>query len=230
MTRSPAAEGQDLCGRPLGVPGGQQAVDRGVAVAGAGHQAPFPAADIMQPFGLSRRRGLPGAGRATTAVLGRAGRGRHAATVGSDRFLDVLTQVVPQMPAISDLDRIRGAVPGALGVSAGPVPADHLCARMRLQPGLQGAGFPVRQQVDRLPRSDIHQDGPVDTALPQGEVVDPEDLRRGTDPGLGHQIHLADWPGSYSRGQPVTPTRIWPAADCRDRGLYRSQKTGGTSP
>jgi hypothetical protein len=57
---------------------------------------------------------------------------------------------------------------------------------MRLQPGLQGAGFPVRQQVDRLPRGDVHQDGSVDAALPQGEIAGPEDLRRGTDRGLGH--------------------------------------------
>jgi len=40
------AQAQDPGGRPLGVPGGEQAVDGGVAVAGAGHQAPFPAADI----------------------------------------------------------------------------------------------------------------------------------------------------------------------------------------
>jgi hypothetical protein len=88
------------------VPGGQQAVDRGAAVAGAGYQAPFPAADIWQPFGLGRRRALPGTGRGAAAVLGCAGRARQAAAVGSDRFLDVFTQVVPQMPAISDLDRV----------------------------------------------------------------------------------------------------------------------------
>ena len=181
-----------------------------MAVAGAGHQAPFPAADILQPFGLSGRRGLAGAGRAAAAVLGRAGRAHKAATVGSDRFLDVFTQVVPQMPAISDLNRVWCAVPGALSVSAGPVPADHLCARMRLQPGLQGAGFPVRQQVDRLPRGDVHQDGSVDAAIPQGEVVDPEDLRRGTDRGLGRGGDQPQQRGPVGRdaqqvpaGQPV---------------------------
>ena len=65
---------------------------------------------------VRRRRALPGAGRAA-AVLGRAGRARQAAAVRSDRFLGVFTQVVPQMPAISDLDRLRCAVPGALCVA-----------------------------------------------------------------------------------------------------------------
>jgi hypothetical protein len=55
---------------------------------------------------------------------------------------------------------------------------------MRLQPALQSARFPVRQQVDRLPGGDVHQDGPVDTALLQGEIINPEDLRRGADGGL----------------------------------------------
>ena len=38
-----------------------------------------------------------------------------------DRLLGVLSQVVPQVPAVGDLDRGRGAVPGALGVGPGSV-------------------------------------------------------------------------------------------------------------
>jgi hypothetical protein len=89
------------------------------------------------------------------------------------------------MPAVGDLDRIWGAVPGALGVIAGPVPADHLRARMRPQPVSERPGFPVSQQVDRLTGGNVYQDGPIDMATPQGEVVDPEDLRRGADRRLG---------------------------------------------
>jgi hypothetical protein len=43
--------------------------------------------------------------------------------------------------------------------------------------------------VSRLLGGDIHQDGPVDTVLPQGEVTGPEDLRRGADHGLGQRAH-----------------------------------------
>ncbi len=73
----------------------------------------------MQTLGFGRQRALPGAGRAAAAVLGRAGRARQAAAVRSDRFPGVFTQVVPQMPAISDLDRVRrpgaGTVNGTVG-------------------------------------------------------------------------------------------------------------------
>jgi len=50
----------------------------------------------------------------------------HTAAVAGYRIVDVFAKVVPQMPAISDLDRLRRAGLGALGVGAGPVPADHL--------------------------------------------------------------------------------------------------------
>jgi hypothetical protein len=160
-----------------------------VAFAGPCHQPPLAAAHIAQAVRLSRQRGLfPGRllpGRHAAGIPGLRGFFFEAGAVRYHRFLGVLGQVVPQVPAVGDLDRVRCAVPGALGVVAGPVPADHLRARMRLQPGLQGAGFPVRQQLDRLARRDVHQDGPVDLAAPQGEVIDPEDLRRGADPRLG---------------------------------------------
>jgi hypothetical protein len=155
----------------------------GVAFAGPRHQVPLAAAHVAQPVRLSRRRGpVPGrlrAGRHGAGIPGLRGFFGEAGAVRHHCLLGVPGQVVPQVPAVRDLDRVRGAVPGALGVIAGPVPADHLRARMRLQPGLQGAGFPVRQQLDRLARRDVHQDGPVDLAAPQGEIIDPQDLRGG---------------------------------------------------
>jgi hypothetical protein len=42
------------------------------------------------------------------------------------------------VPAVRDLNRSRGAVAGALGISADPVRADHPCARVRLEPAGQG--------------------------------------------------------------------------------------------
>jgi hypothetical protein len=176
----------------LGVPGGEQCPDGGVPFAGPRHQGPLAAAHIAQPVRLSGRRG-----RSRGRCPGRVRPGRLAAGIPGLRvffeaaavryycLLGVLGQVVPQVPAVSDLDRVRCAVPGAFGVIPGPVPADHLRARMRRQPGLQGAGFPVRQQVDRPPGADVHQDGPVDLPAPQGEIIDPEDLRGGADDGLG---------------------------------------------
>ena len=85
------------------------------------------------------------------------------------------------MPAVGDLDRVRRAGPGALGVVAGPVPADHRGAGMGFQPGLEAGGLPVRQQVDHVGGAHVHQHCPVYLALGQREVIDPEHLRRGRD-------------------------------------------------
>ena len=71
---------------------------------------------------------------------------------------------------------------------------------MRLQPVLQGARFPVRQQADGPARSDVHQDDPVDLAAPQGEIIDSEDLRRGADPGLGQRGDQPQQRGPVRRG------------------------------
>jgi hypothetical protein len=48
---------------------------------------------------------------------------------------------------------------------------------MGLQPGLQGRRLPVGQQVDRRPGAHVRQDGPVDLALAQREIIDPGHLR-----------------------------------------------------
>ena len=51
-----------------------------------------------------------------------------------DGLPGVFRQVVPQVPAIGDLGRVRGAVAGVFGIGAGPVPADDRRAGMRRQP------------------------------------------------------------------------------------------------
>ncbi|GAA3262134.1 hypothetical protein GCM10010532_114070 [Dactylosporangium siamense] len=55
--------------------------------------------------------------------------------------------VVGQVEPVGDLDRGRGAEPGALGIAAGPVPADDLSARLGPQPGGEAGGPPVGQEI-----------------------------------------------------------------------------------
>jgi hypothetical protein len=100
--------------------------------------------------------------------------------VRHDGLLGVAGQVVPQVPPAGDLDRVRRAGPGALGAGPGPVPADHPRARAGLQPGRQGRRLPVREQVHDLPGGHVDQDRPADLAAAQREVIDAQDLRRGT--------------------------------------------------
>jgi hypothetical protein len=96
-------------------------VDLGVAFPGACHQAALPAARVQEPV----RRDLPGFCLSWRFVLRRARRPRRvvavaaglvlqAAAVGSHRLAGVFGQVVPQVPAVGDLDRVRRACPGAL--------------------------------------------------------------------------------------------------------------------
>ena len=84
----------------------------------------------------------------------------------------VLGEVVPQMPAVGDLDGVRCAVTGGFGVGAGPVAADHPCARVRLEPVLQRASLAAGQDVDRAAGGGVDQDGGVDVPSAQREVID----------------------------------------------------------
>jgi hypothetical protein len=170
----------------------QPSVDLGVAFPGACHQAAFPAARVQGPdrrdlraCSLPRqllpRRFLLRRVRSTRRVVAVAGLVLQAAAMASYRLLGVFGQVVPQMPAVGDLDRVRRSCLGALGVVAGPVPADDSRAGTFFQPRLEAGGLPVRQQVDHVPGAHVHQHRPVHLALGQREVIDPEYLRRGRD-------------------------------------------------
>jgi len=71
-----------------------------------------------------------------------------------------------------DLDCLRRAGAGAVGVGAGPVPADDLGAGMCLQPFRQRVGFPVPQQVHGLAGVHVDQHGAVVATAAEREVVD----------------------------------------------------------
>jgi hypothetical protein len=91
--------------------------------------------------------------------------------VGGDRPLHVLGQVVPQVPAVGDLDRLRCSLPGGLGIGASAVPADDLGSGVRLQPGGEGGGLPIAEQVHRAVGGHVDQHRAVAMTAAQGEVV-----------------------------------------------------------
>jgi hypothetical protein len=63
----------------------------------------------------------------------------------ADDLLDGFDEVVPQVPAVRDLDRVGGACADALGVGTGPVAAHDLYPGMPAQPRREGVGGPIRQ-------------------------------------------------------------------------------------
>ena len=136
-----------------------------------------------------------------------------------DGLLGVLAQVVPQVPAVRDLDGERSAGGGAVAVRRRPVSADDLRAGAGLQPVLQRGGLTVGQQVDDLPGLGVGDHGAVDVALAQREVVHPGDLRRGRHHGIGQRHDQPQERGGVDRdaqggGQPGTrpPGQLQPEA------------------
>jgi hypothetical protein len=125
---------------------GAQAVDQFVLAAGALGELPG-----RLRRGLRRRLGIVPEG--WEGGLGQAG------AVGGDALLDGLGQVLPQVEAVGDLHRIRRPGPGAVGVGARPVPADHLHPGMSGQPAsgwasrpsMRSNGAPVSMSMIRVP-------------------------------------------------------------------------------
>ncbi len=70
-------------------------------------------------------------------------------------FVDRLTQVVPQVPAVGDLHRLPGSDAGCFGVGAGPVAAEDRNARMLLEPGRDRVRGAVGQHVQGPVRLDV---------------------------------------------------------------------------
>ena len=178
-----------LGGFPLGAPGLQQLVHGGMALAGTGHQCPLAAVHVEQPVrpGPAHgghdvlRRLLPGRGIPGWPVRGPGGCGGEAAAMRDDGLFGIFAQVVPQVPAVGDLDRAGRPGDGSLSVGAGTVPADDLRAGVGLQPFLQRARLAIRQQVNHVAGFRVGHHRAVHLPLAQREIIDPGDLRRGGD-------------------------------------------------
>jgi hypothetical protein len=113
-------------------------------------------------------------------------------------LFDVLSEVVPQVPAVGDLPGLGRALVGTVGVGAAAVAAHDLGAGVLAEPVREGVGFPVRQQLHPAVVVQVDQHGAVDVATAQREVVDAE---HGHGAGLGvgqraeqsQQRATADW-------------------------------------
>jgi hypothetical protein len=112
-----------------------------------------------------------------------------------DFLADRFAQVVPQVPAVADLDRAGQRPADRLAVGARPVTAHDLDAGMSAQPGLDQVGGAGGQDVDAPAGPGVDQDGGVAAAAAQREVVDPEHpgylLRGQRDPQQDAQHRMA---------------------------------------
>ncbi|WP_406310845.1 hypothetical protein [Streptomyces sp. NBC_00623] len=102
----------------------------------------------------------------------------QAKTVLGDAPLSGLAQVVPQMPPVRDLDRLRRPGCGAFCEERRAVPADDLDTGPLGESGGEARCFPIRQEIDRTAGFDIHQNSAVMAALAGGVLVDADYPRR----------------------------------------------------
>jgi hypothetical protein len=136
-------------------PAPSRSSDRGVAFPGADHQPRLGGLRhlAVEHDRLSRPR-FRRLRESKALILGVVG--HPAAAVPPDGLLDVAGKVVPQVPAICHLDRVRCAGCRAFGIGAGTVPADHPRSRVIPQPLRQRFRLTALEQVDWLPG--IHVD------------------------------------------------------------------------
>jgi len=118
-------------------------------------------------------------GLGVLAFFQRRSGGGPAGTVRGDLPEDGLAQAVPQVPAVTGLDRAGQGTADRLAVGAGPVPAYDLHAGVNAQPRLRHAGGPARQDIDALPGLGVDHDGGVVVAAAQREVIDAQHAGNG---------------------------------------------------
>lgn len=92
--------------------------------------------------------------------------------MGVDGLLDRLAQIHPEVKPVSDLHRVRGALPGSFAIAAGPIPADDLDLGMLPQPGCETVAIAVVEHLDRAVGGHVDEHGAVVAASPEREVVD----------------------------------------------------------
>jgi hypothetical protein len=103
-----------------------------------------------------------------------------------------VTQIAQQMPAVSNLNRIRRSLTYAIGIGPSPIARDDLNTRVMSQPLSQAFSLPIRQQVNDRIALQVNKDRPVATAATPRPVIDGEDARHGS--GCCRLVGLANQP------------------------------------
>jgi hypothetical protein len=104
--------------------------------------------------------------------------------VFGDQAFDRGSEVLPEMETVSNLNRVRRSGPGAVGIRAGPVPADHLGRFVLQEPVSQRLRIASLYQIEDAVVLAVDQDGAVMVSSFDGEVVDVEHP---------HRAHLGVW-------------------------------------
>ena len=85
--------------------------------------------------------------------------------------LERLREVVQQVPAVSDLDRLGRALPCAVGIHARAIAADDRHLRPAREPGRRAGRAPVGQQIKEAVLVQIDEDRAIALATAQGKLI-----------------------------------------------------------
>jgi hypothetical protein len=91
--------------------------------------------------------------------------------------LHCVAQVLDQVETIGHLEGFGGAIRSGLGIGTSAVAAEDLHAGVLVQPGGDGLGVAVRQEIDGAVALPIDEDGAVCLAFAEREVIEAEDAR-----------------------------------------------------
>ena len=105
--------------------------------------------------------------------------GLKGVAMGVKSLVEGLHEVLHQVKAVRNLDRVGGALPASVRIGSGPIPGDHTDAGMGLSPQGHGFGLTIGPEGERSTPLEINQDGPIGPTFPNGPGVDTEHLRGG---------------------------------------------------
>jgi hypothetical protein len=86
-------------------------------------------------------------------------------------------QILEQVEAVGDLDRLGRATTGTVGIELRTIAADDAHAWMLSEPGGESVSLALRQQIDGTMGFQVDQDGAVPIPFAEGPIIDAKDPR-----------------------------------------------------
>jgi hypothetical protein len=145
-------------------------VEREVQAAGALEQAHVPGPQFVDLLPA-----LQSGGSAFTLLQGQAL--SPAGRVRRDFLADGLAEAMPRVPAVADLHRAGQRLADRLAIGPRPVPAHDLSPGMVPQPLPGDVSGAAGDNVDAAASPGVDEDGRIDAAAAQREVIDPQHPR-----------------------------------------------------
>jgi hypothetical protein len=135
--------------------------------------------------------------------------GLEAVAVGVTHLVEGFGQVLQQVQAISNLDRVWGTVLGPVRIGSGSIAGDHADAGRGLSLAGEGLGLAIRQEGQRSLPFEIDPHGPIGLAFLVGQSSTPSTWGVGQ-AGRGRRRRSRSWVGRLM-GRPNAQLNCTPA-------------------